>query len=225
LDLKSASFSRQICFNIQKGKSVEDGTDMIENGTGLCNNRTDSELMKAVAEKDKDAFKQIMSRYQKRVYKLVYRFTGDGEMAQELTQDIFLKVFKAAKTYTPEAQFFTWLYRIATNHCINFARKNQRDPLYKSDNSMDEKSTAVSSHNGYSSQLEILEEEEMARLVRRALDTLANRQRMAIVLLRFEDFTYKEIAKVLGCSVSAVESLIFRGMESLKRRFSEIIGI
>ena len=198
---------------------------MIENGAGLCTSRTDSELMKAVAEKDKDAFKQLMSRYQQRVYKLVYRFTGDGEMAQELTQDIFFKVFKAAKAYSPEAQFFTWLYRIVTNHCINFTRKIQRDPLYKSVNSMDEKSTAVSTHNGFSSQLEILEGEEMALFVRRALDTLAERQRMAIMLLRFEDLTYKEIAKVLGCSVAAVESLIFRGMESLKKRLSEIIGI
>jgi len=183
---------------------------------------SDSELMMAVADNDKDAFKEIMQRYQARVYRLVYRFTSDEEITKELTQDIFLKLYKAAGSYSPDAQFFTWLYRIVTNYCINFTRKKKRDPLHHTDETLDEKNSVVYGGSGHNNQLSTLEKEERAVLVRKALDSLPERQRMAIVLLRFEGLGYREISKAMGCSVSAVESLIYRGMDALKKRFSVV---
>ena len=180
----------------------------------------DSELMTAVADNDKDAFKEIMQRYQTRVYRLVYRFTGDEEITRELTQDIFLKLYKAAGSYSPDAQFFTWLYRIVTNHCINFTRKKNKDPLHHTVETPDGKSSSVYGVSGRNNQLSTLEKEERAVLVRNALDSLPERQRMAVVLLRFEGLSYREISKAMGCSVSAVESLVHRGMDELKKKLS-----
>ncbi|MCX8043615.1 MAG: sigma-70 family RNA polymerase sigma factor, partial [Desulfobacterota bacterium] len=113
--------------------------------------------------------------------------------------------------YTPDAQVFTWLYRIAANHCLNFIRDRKNQPLAQAlpqDAAFD---TPV-----HGCQFDRLEHEERAQAVRQAIDRLPKRQRMALLLLRFEGMSYRDIAQVLGCSVGAVESLVARGMASLK---------
>ena len=182
---------------------------------------SDTELLKAIAEKDTPAFKVFMSRYQERVYRTVYRFIGDTEATRDLVQDIFIKVYRAADSYTPDAGLFTWLYRITANHCINFLQKQKRDPLFKAEEPLVQ-TLASAIDSGQSASPEInLVRQERTLMVRRAIDSLPQRQKMAITLLRFEGLSYKEISKILECSVSAVESLIFRGMEALKKLLSE----
>lgn len=182
---------------------------------------SDAELLKAIARKDTAAFKVFMSRYQDRVYRTVYRFIGDSESSRDLVQDIFIKVYRASASYAPDAGLFTWLYRITANHCINFLQKQKRDPLYKAEEQPVQ--TLSSAHNsGQSASPENnLVRQERTVMVRRAIDSLPQRQKMAITLLRFEGLSYHEISEILGCSVSAVESLIFRGMEALKKLLSE----
>jgi len=158
-----------------------------------------------------------MGRYQERIYGLVCRFTGDAETARDLVQDIFLKVYRAAGSYTPDAGVFTWLYRITANHCINFVQSRKRDPLYAAEEDTAATPAVLSAVSRAANQETSLEQQERARMVRRALDSLPPRQKMAITLLRFEGLSYKEISRILKCSVSAVESLIFRGMETLKQ--------
>jgi RNA polymerase sigma-70 factor, ECF subfamily len=182
----------------------------------LYDQRTDFELLKESAGKDTDAFRIFMGRYQERVYGLVCRFTGDAEIARDLAQDIFLKVYRAAGSYTPDAGVFTWLYRITANHCINFVHSRKRDPLYAAEEDTAATKTVLSAVSRAANQETDLQQQERAHMVRRALDSLPLRQKMAITLLRFEGLSYKEISQILECSVSAVESLIFRGMESLK---------
>jgi len=183
----------------------------------LHEQRTDFELLKAASGKDAGAFRVFMARYQERVYGLVCRFTGDRETARDLVQDIFLKVYRAAGSYTPDAGAFTWLYRITANHCINFLQSRKKDPLYAAEEDTAATPAVLSAVSRTATQETSLEQQERARMVRRALDSLPLRQKMAITLLRFEGLGYKEIAQVLECSVSAVESLIFRGMEALKK--------
>ena len=180
---------------------------------------TDAELIKAAAGKDKDAFRILMQKYQGRIYRVAYRYTGDSEAAKELTQDIFFKVYRAAPSYSPDARFFTWLYRIAANHCINYVRKRSRDPLHMKDRYGDGATSAESAGN----QQDELESRERASRVRAALDRLPERQKAALVLLRFEGLSYREIAGVLGCSVPAVESLVHRGMQALKKKLSRVL--
>ena len=159
--------------------------------------RTDYELLRAAAQKDSDAFRLFMARYQERVYTLVCRFTGDREIARDLVQDIFLKVYRAAGSYTPGAELFTWLYRITANHCINFLESRKRDPLYAAQE--DTAATRTAAHPGSltATPETALEQQERSRAVRRALDALPPRQKMAITLLRFENLSYKAIAGVL----------------------------
>jgi len=183
----------------------------------LREQQTDFELLKATAGKDTGAFRTFMGRYQERVYRLVCRFTGDAETARDLVQDIFLKVYRAAGSYTPDAGVFTWLYRITANHCINFVQSRKRDPLYAADEDTAATPAVLSAVSQTANQEASLEQQERARMVRRALDSLPPRQKIAITLLRFEGLSYKEISRILECSVSAVESLIFRGMETLKQ--------
>jgi len=173
---------------------------------------SDEDLLKAVAQRNKDAFRELMRRYQTRIYRIAYRFSGDAEHAAELTQDIFFKVYCAAPRYTPEAQFFTWLYRIASNHCLNFTRDRKNRPLDQSvpAETVPEAAAAGIPHDE-------LEQRERALAVRQALDRIPERQRLALTLLRFEEMSYRDIAAVLGCSVAAVESLISRGMAALKK--------
>jgi len=189
----------------------------------LYDQRTDFELLKESAGKDTDAFSIFMGRYQERIYGLVCRFTGDAEIARDLAQDIFLKVYRAAGSYTPDAGVFTWLYRITANHCINFAHSRKRDPLYAAEEDTAATKTVLSAISRAANQETDLQQQERAHMVRRALDSLPLRQKMAITLLRFEGLRYKEISQILECSVSAVESLIFRGMESLKTILTEEI--
>jgi RNA polymerase sigma-70 factor (ECF subfamily) len=178
---------------------------------------SDSELLKAIARKDTAAFKIFMSRYQERVYRTVYRFTGDAETTCDLVQEIFLKIYRAAASYTPDAGLFTWIYRITANHCINFLQKQKKDPLFKADELLVQTLSSAPDSNQSASAESALVRQERTFIVRRAIDSLPQRQKMAITLLRFEGLSYLEISEVLGCSVSAVESLIFRGMETLKK--------
>lgn len=178
---------------------------------------SDAELIKEIARKDNEAFKTFMARYQERVYRTVCRFTGDAEISRDLVQDIFVKIYRAAGSYSPDAEVFTWLYRITVNHCINFLQHQKRDPLYKAEEAGNQVHVPVIASESAITRQSTLEKDDRARLVRRALDCLPERQKIAITLLRFEDLSYREIAGVLGCSVAAVESLIFRGMETLKK--------
>lgn len=178
---------------------------------GPWHSMSDEELLQAIARKNKDAFRELMQRYQQRIYRMAYRFTGNADSAAELTQEIFFKAYCAAPRYTPGAQVFTWLYRIAANHCLNFIRDRKNRPL---DNALPQ--TAAPEPRSEVTPHERLEREEREKAVRQALQRLPERQRMAIMLLRFEGMSYRDIAKVLGCSVGAVESLVSRGMASLK---------
>jgi RNA polymerase sigma-70 factor, ECF subfamily len=182
---------------------------------------SDTELLKAIAKKDTAAFKVFMSRYQERVYRTVYRFIGDAEATRDLVQDIFLKVYRAAASYTPNAELFTWLYRITANHCITFLQKQKRDPLFKAEEPPTQALDSAHDSDKSASPENNLMRQERTLMVRRALDSLPHRQKMAITLLRFEGLSYREISEVLGCSISAVESLVFRGMETLKKLLIE----
>lgn len=186
---------------------------------------SDYELIKAIAQKDTEAFKVFMTRYQERVFRTVYRFVGDAENTRDLVQDIFLKVYRSAHSYTPDAELFTWLYRIIANHCINFTVKQKKDPLFKArEHSHPPGSSEADRPHVESPEKNLLRHERSLR-VRQALDSLPERQKLAITLLRFEGLSYREISTILGCSVSAVESLVFRGMETLKKSLSPELEI
>lgn len=177
--------------------------------------------MRLTAEGDMAAFKQLVEKYQRGVINLAYRFLGSREEAEDIAQEVFLKVYNAAKKYKPEAKFATWLFRITNNACLNELRHRKRvqeiplEPAYEHserDGTMDvpaPESLRPDTH---------LEQEERNRVIRESLETLPPNQRMAVILKRFEGLSYQEIAEVLNTSVSAVESLLFRAKQTLKKK-------
>jgi RNA polymerase sigma-70 factor (ECF subfamily) len=181
----------------------------------------DNELMKRVGSGELAAFKRLVEKYQRIITGTIYRYTGNHHEVEDLAQEIFFKVYKAAKRYTPQAKFSTWLYKVVVNHCLNYQRRQRRDALITSvDNS-------YSANNKSSLQLaeaqnkqpeKLLQQQEIQAAIKRAISELPDRQRMALILYRFEGLSYKEIAKALGCSLSAVESLLFRAMTKLKEK-------
>ena len=183
----------------------------------------DNQLMQRAGSGDLAAFKQLVQKHQRTVTGIIYRYTGNHSEAEDLAQDIFLKIYKATNSYVPRVQFKTWLYKVVANHCLNFFRSQKRRAFITSldQSSSEEYNPHIQRTDAQKEQPEtILQQQELHRALIRALSELPERQRMAIILHRFEGLSYKEIATILCSSLSAVESLIFRAMNNLKEKLS-----
>ncbi|VAX35597.1 RNA polymerase sigma factor RpoE [hydrothermal vent metagenome] len=178
----------------------------------------DVQLMLAFKQGDKAAFEKLMVKYFPRLLNFIYRFIKNRELAEDLTQEVFIKVYHNASAYHPKAKFKTWLYTIARNISLNEIRKNRQKMV-----SLDE--TMSSSQGPMQRQVadesvqrpdeEILHK-EMAAAVQAAINDLPENQRTAVLLRRYEQFSYEEIAQTMKTSTKAVKSLLSRAKEKLK---------
>jgi RNA polymerase sigma-70 factor (ECF subfamily) len=167
---------------------------------------TDHLLMQAVAGGDLDAFNEIVLRYQSLAWKMAYRFLGDAMEAEDVAQESFLNILKAAPRYRPTATFRTFIYRILANLCIDRARK--KHPAYTDD---------LSDVSDLSSNpTEDLIDKERQAQIRKALDSLPPNQKAAMILRHYEGLSYAEIAQILGVTPKAVERLIGHARTSLQ---------
>ena len=181
-------------------------------------------LMLEFLKGDKSSFEKLMERNYKRVLNFIYRFVGNSELAEDLTQEVFIKVYKSALSYRPQAKFQTWLFQIAKNTSLNEIRrpKGQTISLDATLATEDgEIKRQVSSGVSFLASEE-LSQKETAEMVKQAIDGLPANQRIAVILRRFEDFSYEDIAKTMNCSVMAVKSLLSRAKENLKERLSPL---
>jgi RNA polymerase sigma-70 factor, ECF subfamily len=178
------------------------------------------DLMARIAEGDDSAFEILVHRHQTSILNLIYRFIGDRTQAKDLAQEVFIRVWQAAKTYKPEAKFTTWLYRITANLCLNELRSSRRKKWFSFNWSDEDGEHTIEKtlSNGAPSAEDILLEKERSHQITKALQSLPENQRMAVILKRYDDFSYEEIARILNCSVSAVESLLVRGKRSLQEK-------
>jgi len=178
------------------------------------------ELMARIVGGSDDAFEILVNRHQTSVLNLIYRFIGDRTQAKDLAQEVFIRVWQAAKTYKPEAKFTTWLYRITTNLCLNELKSTRRKKWFsfnRSDEDGEHTFEETLADSGPSAE-DLLLEKERSRQISDALQSLPDNQRMAMVLKRYDDLSYVEIAQIIGCSVSAVESLLVRAKRSLQEK-------
>ncbi len=178
--------------------------------------------MVKIAEGDEDAFEILVDRHQASVLNLIYRFIGDRTQAKDLAQEVFIKVWQAAKTYRPEAKFTTWLYRITANLCFNELKSSRRRKWFSFHRSDEEGEYTLEETlaDRAPSAEDLLLEKERSRQISDALQSLPNNQRMALVLKRYDDLSYQEIAQVIGCSIPAVESLLVRAKKTLQEKLS-----
>jgi RNA polymerase sigma-70 factor (ECF subfamily) len=167
---------------------------------------SDEELMLAIGEGNLGAFEQMVLRHQVAVWNAAYRFLGDAATAEDLTQETFLRIFDGARRYEPVGKFTSYLYRVVTNLCLDHARR--RRPAY-----VDEIPATAES---CPSPLEEMKVRERDAAVRNALDRLAPRQRMAVILRYYEGLSGREVASSMGTSVRAVERLLARARAVLE---------
>jgi RNA polymerase sigma-70 factor (ECF subfamily) len=183
--------------------------------------KTSSEdLMVRIAEGDDDAFEILVNRHQTSVLNLIYRFIGDKTRAKDLAQEVFFRVWQAAESYEPKAKFTTWLYRITANLCFNELKSARRKKWFSfnwSDEDGEHTIEETLADSAPSSE-DLLLEKERTRQISDALYSLPDNQRMALILKRYDDLSYEEIARILNCSVSAVESLLVRAKRTLQEK-------
>lgn len=179
------------------------------------------DLMARVAKGDNYAFEALVKRHQRAVLNLIYRFIGDRAKAEDLAQEVFIRVWQAAGRYKPTAKFNTWIYRITANLCLNELKSVRRRKLIlfssggKAENPEDQ---YLQMHAEEAQTPEdVLVVAERKQQVFSALRTLPANQRLALILKRYNDFSYEEIARILGCSVSAVDSLLVRAKRNLRK--------
>ena len=181
----------------------------------------DAALMLRVREGDRDAFAALVDKYKQPVMNLVYRTLRDATEAEDLAQHVFLQVFKSAHRYEVAAKFSTWIFTIARNLCLNEIRRRSRHPADSMDGGRegDEEHPARQLEDARNfSPPDTLLQRELETKVDEAVNSLPEKQRTALLLCRQEDASYEDIAKVLGCSVSATKSLIHRARETLKEQ-------
>jgi RNA polymerase sigma-70 factor (ECF subfamily) len=189
-------------------------------------NWADEALITAIAKKDHDAFRVLIERYQGKVLGSIYRYVGNRNIAEDLAQDIFIKVYKSAGRYQPKAKFSTWLFKLVVNHCINYQRHLKKDPFGKLkyiEEPLGDSDYITASVLENKDPETILSQKERITFLRKAINSLPERQKMAVILQRFEGLSYAEIGEIMGCSVKAVESLLQRAMVTLKESLTPYV--
>lgn len=187
---------------------------------------TDAALMQRVCQGEREAFAQLVDKYKQPVINLVARILRDPDEAEDVAQNVFLQVYKAADRYHQTARFSTWLFTIARNACLNELRRRARHPAESLEAGADEEGAGerpLPDPNLVTPPQALLQAELRAK-VAEALNDLPENQRTAIILYQQNELSYEEIAQILDCSLSATKSLIHRGRETLKQRLKPYLA-
>jgi len=171
----------------------------------------DAKWMLAVAGGDRQAFARLFDKHQARVVRFCGRFVKDAARAEELAQDVFIKLFKSASRYERTARFQTFLFRVATNTCLNELRRPARHEQTEAGMQQSEDTASVLEQQaGGETPDEVLEAKDVERALQRALEKMSDRERAAFTMCRFEGMAYRDIAEALEATEAAVKSLIHR---------------
>ncbi|AKQ68700.1 RNA polymerase sigma-70 factor, ECF subfamily [Myxococcus hansupus] len=180
----------------------------------------DAQVMLKVAAGDRQAFAWLFDRYHASVARFAFRFVGNRARAEELTQDIFVKLYRNARAYQPTARFKTFLFRVATHHCLNEVRRGEyRAPHMPAHGLGGDDPDVVELEGPQGDRPDTaLEGRELEQVVGAALADMSARERAAFTMCRFEGMAYRDIAEALEASESAVKSLIHRATLAVARR-------
>jgi len=187
---------------------------------------TNEDLIGRVRLGNKHAFEVLIRRHQRSVLNFIFRFMGNRTDAEDLTQEVFLRIWKVAGTYKPEAKFTTWLYRIATNLCINKQRSIRIRRLFAKSYSEEQRRGSKDSFIiGEGTELltpedHLIDSEQSVQLLN-ALNELPTNQRLTIVLKIYDEMSYQEISQIMDRSISAVDSLLIRAKKNLRKKLTQ----
>lgn len=174
---------------------------------------SDAELIERCLRKDNAAWDQIVARFRRKVFHIAYKFTGKHDEAEDLTQEIFLKVFRSLEKFNRDADFSTWLSSVARNYCIDHYRAGKREREVLVEDLLAFDLAPASTGNPYRD----LEDRDRRSFLRRGLDMLPDKLREAVVLRDLQGLSYQEMAERLGLPEGTVKSRINRGREELTR--------
>jgi RNA polymerase sigma-70 factor (ECF subfamily) len=179
---------------------------------------------------DEASFELLLQRYRTPLVNFLFRMVRNREQAEDLAQEVFLRVYRAREEYVPSAKFTTWLFRIATNLALNSMRDNR---YHKLEVSIDAP-VAMDSEDGDERPLDVAEkhpnieqhlvEDVRVKMIRHAINKLPEKQRAAVLLHKYQELDYTEIAKILSCSESALKSLLFRAYEALRVELAPLVA-
>jgi RNA polymerase sigma-70 factor (ECF subfamily) len=188
--------------------------------------RTDVQLMLDVKAGDEASFDFLLQKYRSPLVNFLNRMVRDQAMAEDLAQDVFLRVYRARKQYTPSAKFTTWLFRIATNLALNSVRDNRHNRMGISiDAPADGDSSPPMELKAREMRIdERMIERDRVEIIRRAIWSLPEKQRAAVLLHKYEEMDYEEIAGILDCSEGALKSMLFRAYETLRVQLAPLVG-
>lgn len=175
----------------------------------------DLELIRKAKWGDINAFEELISGYQQKVYNTAYRFFNNEEDAWDITQEVFIKIYTSLKNFKEGSAFSTWLYRIAVNTCIDFSRKRKKKDL-----SLDDEISNVALKIASPQPLpdEVAEKKELRNAITMAILALPEDLRICVILRDIQGFTYLEISELLNCSIGTVKSRINRGRRALREQ-------
>lgn len=175
----------------------------------------DKLLVKKFQQGNKDAFDELVKKYQDKIYRLCYHFTENIEDALDLSQEVFLRAFRSLNEFKENANFYTWLYRIAQNLCIDYTRHKKVISEFETKDLGNVISDSLNSFPYKQIELRELENE-----VSKALDKLSSKTKSMFILRYYEGLDYKSISEILGCRISAVKGGLFQGKRTLKKILS-----
>jgi RNA polymerase sigma-70 factor (ECF subfamily) len=188
--------------------------------------RTDAEVMLAVAAGDEAGYNYLVGKYHRQIIHFLFRMVHNEAVAEELAQEVFLRVYRSRQSYRAEAKFSTWLYRIATNLAVNHARdtKYERTAQTVELDAPDSESGSTPEVADADPNVEqrMLREERMAA-IRAQVAALPERQRMAVLMHKYQEMDYRQIGEVLKLSESATKSLLFRAYQTLRESLKEFV--
>jgi RNA polymerase sigma-70 factor (ECF subfamily) len=193
---------------------------------GLLEGLSDAEVMLRVRAGDESAFAFLVQKYRRPMLSFMYRMAHNQAAAEDLAQEVFLRVYRSRETYTANAKFTTWLYRIATNLAVNHARdtRHQRPEVSMSLDEPDAETGLMPDlPDGTPTVEEDLLRRERLAAIRSHVQALPERQRLAVIMHKYQGMDYRQIAEVLHLSESATKSLLFRAYESLREKLKDFV--
>src|ERR1700751_2041040 len=187
---------------------------------------TDADVMLRVKVGDESAFEFLVQKYRRAMVSFMFRMSHNAAAAEDLAQEVFLRVYRSRTSYEASAKFTTWLYRIATNLAVNHARdtRHERPENQVSLDEPDEETgtTMDVADSSLTVEQAMLRRERMSA-IRAKVQNLPERQRMAVIMHKYQQMDYKQIAEVLKLSESATKSLLFRAYETLREQLKEFV--
>lgn len=187
---------------------------------------TDAEIMLRVRDGDDSCFDYLIEKYRKPILHFMFRMVHNQAIAEELAQEVFLRVYRSRQTYRAEARFTTWLYRIATNLGVNHARDTKHERaaqnVYLDEPDSETGTTPDLADQTPTAEDDLLRQERL-KAIRDHVMALPERQRTAVLMHKYQGMDYKQIGEVLKLSESATKSLLFRAYQTLRERLKEFV--